>query len=426
MSPYFALQLDESTDITNKATLLCYVRYEHKRNIFEDLLFISLLVHTTAEEVFNTLNEFITSHEINWLKCVGISTDGARAMSGRLTGLVARIKEIIPSVTWYHCCIHREAQVAKKIPEKLKHTLNESVKIVNFIKSKSLNSRLFEQLCKDMDSEHNQLLLHCEVRWLSRGKVLSRFWELRDEIRLFLMEQQFQLHDRLTDFSWLVKLAYLSDIFTHLNMLNLNLQGKKITVFQVEDKIEAMIKKLELWYNRLSNRNYETFPNLTNFLGSTDEVLSEDDTSLIAQHLKDLQHSFREYFPIPDASKNWIRDPFSVNVYELKELTAAEEDKLIEISTDGALKLQFKEQSLPNFWAHLHADFPELSEKAMKILMPFVTTYLCEKSFSVLVYLKNKYRNRLKNVESELRIQVSTIKPDITRLVSEMQHQPSH
>jgi len=60
----------------------------------------------------------------------------------------------------------------------------------------------------------------------------------------------------------------------------------------------------------------------------------------------------------------------------------------------------------------------------MKILMPFVTTYLCEKSFSVLVYLKNKYRNRLKNVE--IRIKVSTIKPDITKLVSEIQHNPSH
>ena len=98
MCPYFALQLNESTDITKKATLLCYVRYEHERNIFEDLLFISSLVHTTAEEVFNSLNEFITSHDMDWLKCVGISADGARAMSGKLTGLVARIKEIIPSV----------------------------------------------------------------------------------------------------------------------------------------------------------------------------------------------------------------------------------------------------------------------------------------------------------------------------------------
>ena len=113
-------------------------------------------------------------------------------------------------------------------------------------------------------------------------------------------------------------------------------------------------------------------------------------------------------------------------MHELEGLTAAEEEKLIEISTDGALKLQFKEQSLQNVWAYLQADFPELSKKAMKVLMPFVTTYLCEKSFSALVYLKNKYRNRLNNVESELRIQLSSMKPDITRLVHEMQHHPSH
>ena len=65
-------------------------------------------------------------------------------MSGKLPGLVAWIKKRIPSMTWYHCCMHREALVAKKVPEKLKQTLNESVKIVNFMKSKSLNLRLFE------------------------------------------------------------------------------------------------------------------------------------------------------------------------------------------------------------------------------------------------------------------------------------------
>ena len=96
--PLFCSATERKYRHNKKAALLCYVRYEHERNIFEDFLFISSLVHTTAEEVFNSLNEFTTSHDIDWLKCVGISTDGARAMSGKLTGLVARIKEIIPSV----------------------------------------------------------------------------------------------------------------------------------------------------------------------------------------------------------------------------------------------------------------------------------------------------------------------------------------
>jgi hypothetical protein len=83
-----SLQVDESTDSANKSHLLWNVRYEFEGNIIEDLLFCRSLIHTTAEEVYNSLNEFLTSSGIQWSKCVGISTDGARAMSGRLTGLI--------------------------------------------------------------------------------------------------------------------------------------------------------------------------------------------------------------------------------------------------------------------------------------------------------------------------------------------------
>ncbi|KAG8180312.1 hypothetical protein JTE90_028861 [Oedothorax gibbosus] len=31
-----------------------------------------------------------------------------------------------------------------------------------------INWRLCEKLCNDMDRDHYQLLLHCEVRWLSK------------------------------------------------------------------------------------------------------------------------------------------------------------------------------------------------------------------------------------------------------------------
>lgn len=175
---YFALQLDESTDIMNKATLVCYVRYQHERNVFEDILFISSSI---AEEISNNLNEFITSHDMDWLKCVGISRDSVQAMSEKLTRLVAWIKEIVPSVIWYHCCIQREVLVAKRIPEKLKQSFNESVKIVNFIRNRSLKSRFF---------------------------------------------------------SWLVKLAYLSDIFTHLSMLNLSSERKDYSFLQLKIKLK--------------------------------------------------------------------------------------------------------------------------------------------------------------------------------------------
>lgn len=70
-------------------------------------------------------------------------------------------------------------------------------------------------------------------------------------------------------------------------------------------------------------------------------------------------------------------------------LTSTQIEKFTEIYTVGDLKLQFKD-AFPNFLAHQKTDFPELSERALKVLTHFVTTDLCEKSLSTLVYLQTK------------------------------------
>jgi hypothetical protein len=53
-------------------------------------------------------------------------------------------------------------------------------------------------------------------------------------------------------------------------------------------------------------------------------VLSNKVLEFFTQHLQDLRCSFREYFPLRDESKNWIKDPFNVDIDILTGLTAAE------------------------------------------------------------------------------------------------------
>lgn len=59
----------------------------------------------------------------------------------------------------------------------------------------------------------------------------------------------------------------------------------------------------------------------------------------------DMQRSFRDYFPVPDIRKNWIRQPFEIDIHQINELKSLEEDSLVEVSTYTSLKIQFNQKS---------------------------------------------------------------------------------
>ena len=106
-SEFYALQLDESTDVAGLAHVLVYVRYIHEGTIKEDMLFCkSLETRATGEDIFKMLDTFVTSHGLMWTQCVGICTDGAKAMTGRHSGVVTRVQAVAPDATWVHCSIH--------------------------------------------------------------------------------------------------------------------------------------------------------------------------------------------------------------------------------------------------------------------------------------------------------------------------------
>lgn len=341
-SHFYAIQIDESTNIAGMPNLLTFIRYECDGEIEENFLFCRPLhSNATAEAIFDILNDFIISNDINWTKCVGLSTDGARAMLGRHSVVVKRVRDVAPLLTHVHCCIHREALAAKRMPMDLKTVLDDAVRMVNYIKSRPLQAHLFSLLCDEMGREHRQLLLHTEVRWLSRG-VLTRLLQLRDEVRTFFIDSKFRLADRLCDFDWLCKLAYVADIFSHLNGLNLALQGTAVTMFHVHNKIEATIKKIDLWRKRIAKANYESFENVSDFLSKEERPLPITAAVAMTEHMQALKPQMQDYFPDISKQQSWIQYPFANHSEEvIAGHTYKEQDSLVDQSCDSSLKLVF-------------------------------------------------------------------------------------
>ena len=95
-SPVFALQLDESTDVSNLSQLLVYVRYVADERINEEFLFCQPLETTSkAVDVFQMLIDFFDKTELSWSKLVGVCTNGAPAMIGANSGLISLVKQKI-------------------------------------------------------------------------------------------------------------------------------------------------------------------------------------------------------------------------------------------------------------------------------------------------------------------------------------------
>ena len=72
------------------------------------------------------------------------------------------------------------------MPSSLCANLAIIIKVVNYIKSGASNTRLFRQICEGMDATHQSLLFHTQVRWLSKGNMLARVIELKEEVDTFL------------------------------------------------------------------------------------------------------------------------------------------------------------------------------------------------------------------------------------------------
>ncbi|XP_067945221.1 zinc finger BED domain-containing protein 5-like [Watersipora subatra] len=79
-SPFWAIKLDESTDVASISQLLVYGRYVHDTPIEEEFLFCQPLLRTTsARDVLKIVENFLEKAKLGWKKSISVCTDGVPA-----------------------------------------------------------------------------------------------------------------------------------------------------------------------------------------------------------------------------------------------------------------------------------------------------------------------------------------------------------
>ena len=127
-----------------------------------------------------------------WKSCSYICTDGAAATIS-VNGLFGEVKKVNPNIK----CLHCEALTSKRQP-----WCNRSYERRWYILSNSGH----------WITDHEQLLLHT---------VWKRYWKFAVKF-LWRSFASFTVFENAT---CVAQLAYLADVFTKLNKLNLSLQG---------------------------------------------------------------------------------------------------------------------------------------------------------------------------------------------------------
>ena len=102
-----------------------------------------------GKDVFNNVS-CLESNRLSWHRVYHVAVDGAPAMMGAQRGFRGFVQKENPSIQVDHCTINRYSLGCKTLPASLEAVLDDVVRIINFIKTKDLNSLVFKELCKEM------------------------------------------------------------------------------------------------------------------------------------------------------------------------------------------------------------------------------------------------------------------------------------
>ncbi|KAG8222197.1 hypothetical protein J437_LFUL001289, partial [Ladona fulva] len=256
-----------NTDISDRSQLAVIIRILFDDfTVKEELLkILPLKKRTRGEDIYNVFKTYAAEIGLPLKKLSAITPDGSPAMDDGTNGFVALCKkdECFPNFVSYQCIIHQEALCTKILP--FGHVMDVVTSIINFIRAAPLQHQLFKALLEDSEDKTVDLILHAEVRWLSRGEVPSRFLSLIEKINELMQSNPEKFR-------------------------------KDKDLAQMIGSVEAFKAKLTLWMSQMRSKSLVHFPNMKKMTN-----VGNFEPSRFTGHLKKLLNQFEKRFQLPGA-----------------------------------------------------------------------------------------------------------------------------
>uniref|UniRef100_A0A8C4UDT3 Uncharacterized protein n=1 Tax=Falco tinnunculus TaxID=100819 RepID=A0A8C4UDT3_FALTI len=422
----FSLALDESNDVRDSAQLLIFVRGTNDRfEVTEELAALkSTKGTTTGEDIHEKVCQTVNDLELDWGKLFSVTPGGAPSVVGSMKGVVAHINKEMDKRNHshpiaIHRIIHQQALCCKSL--KLDSVMKIVVSCVNFIRAHALNHRQFQEFLSELNVAYEDILYHTEVRWLSRGRVLKRFYDLLPQVYDFVLSK----NKVLKDAEWKWHLVFLTDVTELLNNFNVQLQGKGKLICDMYSHVKAFQVKLDLLINQVKEENFCHLPTTQNLSAEKPAVAFPNKTCMDVLEMLQKEFQIKELH-LHEQDIQLFQNPFSVGIETVDPIYQME---LAKLQICDSLKDAFKSSSLTNFYASLPSKtYHNLGNHALKIATIFGSTYVCEQTFSRMKHLKSPIRSRLtdEHLHHLLRLAVTNMKPNIDHLISQKQAHSSH
>ncbi|XP_031521316.1 general transcription factor II-I repeat domain-containing protein 2B isoform X3 [Papio anubis] len=403
----YSIAIDEITDINNTTQLAIFIRgVDENFDVSEELLDTVPMTGTkSGNEIFSRVEKSLKKFCIDWSKLVSVASTGTPAMVDANNGLVTKLKSRVATfckgaeLKSLCCIIHPESLCAQKL--KMDHVMDVVVNSVNWICSRGLNHSEFTTLLYELDSQYGSLLYYTEIKWLSRGLVLKRFFESLEEIDSFMSSRGKPL-PQLSSIDWIRDLAFLVDMTMHLNTLNISLQGHSQIVTQMYDLIRAFLAKLCLWETHLARNNLAHFPTLKSVSRNESDGLNY--IPKIAELKAEFQKRLSD-FKLYESELAVFSSPFSMKIDSVHEELQME---VIDLQCNTVLKTKYDKVGIPEFYKYLWGSYPKYKHHCAKVLSMFGSTYICEQLFSIMKLSKTKYCSQLKDSQWDSVLHITT------------------